>query len=51
MTGELVVPVLISLGLMTIMLKALAFPEFSFSVRTVHGTLRMADAEHPQVAW
>ena len=28
MTGELIVPVLISLGLMTLMLKALAFPEF-----------------------
>lgn len=49
MTGELVVPVLISLGLMTLMLKALAFPEFRLQRAHGHGTLRMADAEHPQV--
>lgn len=44
MTGELVVPVLISLGLMTLMLKALAFPEFRLQRAHARSSARLGSS-------
>ena len=46
MNGELIVPMLVSLGLMALMAKALAFPAFSLQPAHTSTTLRMSCAEH-----
>jgi hypothetical protein len=44
MSGEFIVPIVVSLGLMTLMLRTLAFPEFRLQRAHAHGTHRMAAA-------
>lgn len=44
MSGEFFVPALVSVGLMTLMLRTLTFPEFRLQRAHAHGTQRMASA-------